>query len=331
MDRYSTLSLSGAFSWEIMYDDKPELMDVQKASAILGIAFTQYALSRLSSIDPIRYTKGEIHRLVATTLTIITGGSRKRDGWDRAFYPLAASVGDDDHHGLYSRWRVTSMCSRLPCCHTFSSCTRIRGMQNLLESKATRTPVVSDTFHSWAVYPIAFTFRRTEVHPVFRCWFLQQSCVLGDFTIDLMRIKVASVTINIRLVVVIVITSDFLARCLRYHIFVPCLRPDKETASEAANMRIECSNVRKSTRSQKMICRAGHSCPFTADNWSLHKDVRGATQPLRLLRKHSVVGWCQILVLFETWWDWPRLVEWTYLGLDWAILSSMKIYRPTLC
>jgi hypothetical protein len=121
---------------------------------------------------------------VATTLTVITGGSRKRDGWDRAFYPLAASVGDDDHHGLYSRWRVTSMCSQasmLPYVFILyedpwdAKSVRIKGNKN-----ASRL----GHFSQLGGVSIAFTCRRTEVHPVFCCCFYQQSCVLGDFTID---------------------------------------------------------------------------------------------------------------------------------------------------
>jgi hypothetical protein len=46
----------------------------------------------------------------------------ERDGWDHAFYPLAICVVTMIIMGYIAKWRVTSTCSRLPCCRTFSSC-----------------------------------------------------------------------------------------------------------------------------------------------------------------------------------------------------------------
>jgi bacteriorhodopsin len=93
---FNTVAFGSVLVKEIMYDDKPELMDVQKASAaILGIAFTQYAITTfIHRSNPIVAQELRYIDWVATTPLLLYTYWRvaKRDGWDRAFYPLVASV-----------------------------------------------------------------------------------------------------------------------------------------------------------------------------------------------------------------------------------------------
>jgi hypothetical protein len=138
------------------------------------------------------------------------------------------------------------MCSQLPCCHTFSSCTRSVGCKICLRIKGNKNASRLGHFFTvgWAVVSIV----DTEVHPAFCCEFHQQSCILCDFTIDsiaLKQLRSQSISVRCRHRR----TSDFLSKVFAVsHIRSVYVRIKRHFRScHVSNI----SNVRKSTKIYK--------------------------------------------------------------------------------
>jgi bacteriorhodopsin len=165
---FNTVAFGGVLLKEIMYDDKPELMDVQKASAaILGIACTQYAITTfIHRSNPMIAQELRYIDWVATTPLLLYTYWRvaERDGWDHAFYPLAICVVTMIIMGYVAEVtgnKYVFAASMLPYVFILYE---IRGMQKLLESKGKHDASRLGHFFTvgWAVYPIAFYLPDTQ-------------------------------------------------------------------------------------------------------------------------------------------------------------------------
>jgi bacteriorhodopsin len=159
---FNTVAFGSVLGKEILYDDKPGMMDVQKASAaILGIAFTQYAIttaihrSNPTVAQELRY----IDWVATTPLLLYTYWAvAKRDGWDHAFLPLAVAVVTMIVMGYVAEVtdnKYVFAASMLPYLFILYE---IRGMQALLKGKGKENAARLGHFFTagWAVYPIAF-------------------------------------------------------------------------------------------------------------------------------------------------------------------------------
>jgi hypothetical protein len=109
-----------------MYDDKPGLMDVQKASAILGIACTQYAITTFIHRSPKIAQELRYIDWVATTLyyCIRIGASQDAMVWQRPFWPLALAVVTMIVMGYIAEATDNKYVSPLLCSHIFTFCTK---------------------------------------------------------------------------------------------------------------------------------------------------------------------------------------------------------------
>jgi hypothetical protein len=122
---FNTFAFEAYSSKEVMYDDKPGLMDVQKASAaILGIACTQYAITTFIHRSAPKIAQ-ELRYIdwVATTSTYVWSLAR-RDGWQRPFWPLALAVVTMIVMGYIAEATDNKYVSPLLCSHIFTFCTK---------------------------------------------------------------------------------------------------------------------------------------------------------------------------------------------------------------
>lgn len=170
---FNTIAFGGVLLKEIMYDDKPGLMDVQKASAaILGIACTQYAITTFihRSAPKVAQELRYIDWVATTPLLLYTYWSlARRDDWDRPFWPLALAVVAMIAMGYIAETtgnKYVFLVSMLPYLFILYE---IRGIQKLFDGKGNRNASRLGHFFTvgWAVYPIAFYMPDAQKHVLY--------------------------------------------------------------------------------------------------------------------------------------------------------------------
>jgi hypothetical protein len=79
---FNTFAFEAYSSKEVMYDDKPGLMDVPASAAILGIACTQYAITTFIHRSALKSHRTALHRLGRDD----PSGPRIKTRWLAAFF-----------------------------------------------------------------------------------------------------------------------------------------------------------------------------------------------------------------------------------------------------